>query len=100
AVQESFVSKFGNSKFRRSLKSIRYVSEFITASIFAESSFRHQPQRGCGSKPKVGAHAPTLGERDKTGTTATRLWPTSHDGPNKWTEPRYGRKCLLNGDPG
>jgi len=60
------------------------VSEFFAASIFAESSLRHQPQRGCGSKPKVGAHAPTLGERSKTGTTATRLWPTSHatDGTN------------------
>ena len=53
------------------------MSEFIAASIFAESSFRHQPQRGCGSKPKVGAHAPTLGERGKTEATATRLWPTS-----------------------
>jgi len=53
------------------------VSEFIAASIFAESSFRHQPQRGCGPKPKVGAHAPTLGERGKTEATATRLWPTS-----------------------
>src|SRR5206468_178292 len=53
AVQESFVSKFGNSKFRRSLRSIRYVSEFFAASIFAESSLRHQPQRPTGLRPKA-----------------------------------------------
>ena len=59
------------------------MSQFFAPSIFAESSFRHQPQRGCGSKPKVGAHAPTLGERGKTEATATRLWPASRA---RWTE--------------
>src|SRR2546427_217941 len=54
-----------------------------------------QPQRGCGSKPKVGAHAPTLGERSKTGTTATRLWPTSHatDGTNGRNRVAVGNVC-------
>src|SRR6266540_1945709 len=48
------------------------------------SGTQHQPQRGCGSKPKVGAHAPTLGERGKAEATAMRLWPTSRvmDGAN------------------
>ena len=53
------------------------MSEFIAASIFAESSFRHQPQRGCGSKPKVGAPAPTLAARVEPETMPTALRPTA-----------------------
>ena len=71
------------------------MSQFFAPSIFAESSFRHQPQRGCGAKPKVGAHAPTLGERGKTEATATRLWPTSHDGPNNFGHNRVAVEISL-----
>src|SRR6266849_7287387 len=35
-----------------------------------------QSQRDCGYQPKVGAPAPTLGERNVTKTTPTALWPT------------------------
>jgi len=38
------------------------------------------PQRGIGLQPKVGAPAPTLGNRARWETTATRLWRIRRDG--------------------
>jgi hypothetical protein len=53
-------------------------------------------QRRCILQPKVGAPAPTLGKRDESGTTSTRLCPCPCvDGvKTKGPQPRCGWECL------
>src|ERR1043166_4503603 len=53
------------------------------------------PQRGIGLQPKVGAPAPTFGERGNPGTTSTRLWRNhAVKTEMEWPQPRCGWGCL------